>query len=104
MSCRHILAEIEDAKSALTAPRITPRGELRVHIPVGFGRLVVAPAMLRFTSLYPDLIVDAELSNRVLDLAYEGIDAAIQIGQVSNDARLAERKLCTLSFGSCASP
>lgn len=102
--CRQILAEIEEAKSAITATRVTPLGQLRFQMPVGFGRLVVAPALLRFTSLYPDLTVDAELSDRVVDVAYEGMDAAIQIGQVSGDARLAARKLCTLRFGACASP
>jgi LysR family transcriptional regulator for bpeEF and oprC len=101
--CRHILAEIDDAESALTLSKATPQGRLRVQVPVGFGRRVVVPELLRFTKQHPGLVVDAELSDRAIDLAYEGIDAAIQIGEPS-DVRLVARKLCTLSFGACASP
>lgn len=101
--CRHILAEIDDAESALTLSMTNLQGRLRVQMPVGFGRRVVVPKLLRFTEQHPGLVVDAELSDRVVDLAYEGIDAAIQIGQVS-DSRLVARKVCRLSFAACASP
>ena len=101
--CRHILAEVDDAESALALSTATPRGRLRVQMPVGFGRRVVVPQLLSFTRQYPDLIVDAELSDRVVDLAYEGLDAVIQIGQVS-DSRVVARKLCRLCFAACASP
>ena len=101
--CRHILAEIEDAKSALTLSNSVPRGKLRVQMPVGFGRRVVAPALLRFTEQHLGLSVDVELSDRAADLAYEGFDLAIQIGPIP-DTRLVARHLCNLSFAAYASP
>ncbi|MBT2300754.1 LysR family transcriptional regulator [Variovorax paradoxus] len=101
--CRHILAEIEDAKSALTLSNSVPQGKLRVQMPVGFGRRVVAPALLRFTEQNPGLSVDVELSDRAADLAYEGFDLAIQIGPIA-DTRLVARHLCNLSFAAYASP
>jgi LysR family transcriptional regulator, regulator for bpeEF and oprC len=81
----------------------TPHGRLRLQMPVGFGRRVVVPALGRLARKYPGLVVDAELSDRVADLAYEGFDAAIQIGQVS-DERLVARTLCRLRFTALASP
>ena len=101
--CRHILAEIDDAESAVTLSAANPRGRLRVQMPVGFGRRVVVPKLPDFARQYPDLAIDAELSDRVADLAYEGLDAMIQIGPVS-DARVVARELCRLSFAACASP
>jgi LysR family transcriptional regulator for bpeEF and oprC len=101
--CRNILAEVDDAESALTLSTATPKGRLRVQLPVGFGRRVIAPKLLSFTQEHPDLIVDVELSDRVVDLAYEGMDAAIHIGPV-NDARVVAKKLCRLTFSACASP
>ncbi len=101
--CRNILAEIDDAESALTLSTVAPKGRLRIQMPVGFGRRVIAPKLLGFTRLYPDLCVDAELSDRVVDLAFEGMDAVIHIGPVS-DSRVITRKLCRLTFTACASP
>lgn len=101
--CRNILAEVDDAESAITLSTATPKGTLRVQMPVGFGRRVVAPKLLSFTKEHPDLIVDVELSDRVVDLAYEGMDAAIHIGPIS-DSRVIARKLCRLTFSACASP
>lgn len=101
--CRNILAEIDDAESAVTLSTVTPKGRLRIQMPVGFGRRVITPKLLGFTQLHPDLCVDVELSDRVVDLAFEGIDAVIHIGPVS-DSRVIARKLCRLTFSACASP
>lgn len=101
--CRQILAAVEDAERSITLSKGTPHGRLRLKMPVGFGRRVVVPALRRLTQKHPGLVVDAELSDRVADLAYEGFDAAIQIGQVS-DERLVARTLCRLRFTALASP
>ncbi|KQT11206.1 LysR family transcriptional regulator [Ramlibacter sp. Leaf400] len=101
--CRQILAAVEEAERSVTQSRGTPHGRLRLQMPVGFGRRVVVPALRRLTQTHPGLVVDAELIDRVADLAYEGFDAAIQIGQVS-DERLVARTLCRLRFTALASP
>lgn len=101
--CRDILASVEEAERAVTLAKATPHGRLRVQMPVGFGRRVAVPALRDLAQKHPGLVVDAELSDRVADLAYEGFDAAIQIGQVS-DERLVARTLCRLRFTALASP
>jgi LysR family transcriptional regulator for bpeEF and oprC len=101
--CREILASIEDAERAVTLTKAAPHGRLRVQMPIGFGRRVVMPALRQLTQKYPGLVVNAELSDRVADVAYEGFDAAIQIGKVS-DERLVARTLCRLRFTALASP
>lgn len=101
--CRQILAAVEEAERSVTLSKGTPHGRLRLQTPVGFGRRVVVPALRELTQKFPGLVVDAELSDRVADLSYEGFDAAIQIGQVS-DERLVARTLCRLRFTALASP
>lgn len=101
--CREILTSVEEAERAVTLAKATPHGRLRVQMPVGFGRRVAVPALRELAQTHPGLVVDAELSDRVADLAYEGFDAAIQIGQVS-DERLVARTLCRLRFTALASP
>lgn len=101
--CLQILAQIEDAENLLGAATSSLHGRLHVHLPVGFGRRVIMPMLPRFLKQHPNLVLDAELSDRTVDLAYEGIDAAVQIGEPA-DARLIARKLCHLRFMACASP
>jgi LysR family transcriptional regulator for bpeEF and oprC len=101
--CQQILGQIEDAENLLVQATSSPHGRLRIHLPVGFGRRVIMPMMTTFLGRHPDIVLDAELSDRVVDLAYEGIDIAVQIGEPA-DARLIARKLCHLRFMACASP
>lgn len=101
--CRQILSEIEEAETALTRARAAPRGKLRVQMPVGFGRRVIVPALADFIARYPELVVDVELSDRVPDLAEEGLDAVVHIGQLG-DSRLVARRLCAIRHVTCAAP
>lgn len=101
--CQQILSDVQDAENALNSSQATPRGNLRVHLPVGFGRRIIVPALAAFSERYPSLVVDVELSDRTVDMAYEGIDVSVQIGDPP-DSRLVARKLCNLRFVACASP
>lgn len=101
--CQQILIEIEDAETAVTSTTATPQGRLRLQMPVGFGRRVVVPKMWAFTQRYPELNVDIELSDRLVDLTYESVDAVIHIGPVTDD-RVVAHRLCSLSFAAYASP
>ncbi|CAN5122809.1 LysR family transcriptional regulator [soil metagenome] len=101
--CRSILTEVDEAEAALGRTRSSPQGRLRVQMPVGFGRRVVVPALPAFSAQYPGITVDAELSDRIADVAYEALDAAIVIGPIG-DTRLIARRLCDLHFIAVASP
>jgi LysR family transcriptional regulator for bpeEF and oprC len=101
--CKQILTEIEDAETAVTATTATPKGRLRLQMPVGFGRRVIVPRMWEFTQRFPELSVDIELSDRLVDLTYEAVDAVVHIGTVTDD-RVVSHRLCNLSFAAYASP
>lgn len=55
-----------------------PRGLLRVTAPVALGRQVIAPALASFLTQYPDIRLELDLSDRILNLAQEGFDLAIR--------------------------
>jgi LysR family transcriptional regulator for bpeEF and oprC len=101
--CRRILEDVQEAEELLTSRRLTPRGRLRVQMPLGFGRLVVLPMLPRFLSSYPDLAVDVDLSDRIVDFADEGLDLAVRIGEIA-DSRVIARKIYDIRFVTCASP
>jgi DNA-binding transcriptional LysR family regulator len=55
-----------------------PRGLLRVTAPVALGRQVIAPALPAFVKLYPEIRLELDLSDRLINLPQEGFDLAIR--------------------------
>jgi LysR family transcriptional regulator for bpeEF and oprC len=101
--CKEVQVAINDAEDELRQTTGSLKGTVRLAMPVGFGRRVVAPALTSFALHYPDITIEAELTDRVVDLAYEPVDIAIVRGSVG-DARLVAKRLCELQFIACASP
>lgn len=101
--CRSMLTQLESAEIVLSPTRGSLQGRLRLHMSVGFGKRVVIPALAEFRKRYPGITIDAELTDRVVDLVYEGVDIAIVVGPIADD-RVIARKICDLQFVACASP
>lgn len=101
--CRRILDDVQEAEEVISSRRLALRGRLRVQMPLAFGRLVVLPKIPEFLASHPDLTVDVDLSDRVVDFADEGLDLAIRIGDIP-DTRMIARKLYDIRFVTCASP
>lgn len=102
-NCKQTLGEIEHAELLLSRATTGPYGRLRIHMTEGFGRRVIFPILGAFLKEHPNLTTNVELSDRVIDLASEGFDVDIRIGEVG-DSRLVARLLGHLSFAVCASP
>jgi DNA-binding transcriptional LysR family regulator len=101
--CRRILFDLDEAEALVTQAVSIPHGRLRVHMPMGFGKLVVLPALTQMDERYPDLILDVELGEHPADPIDDGMDAVIHLGNVPNSSYFA-RKLCDVKFVVCASP
>ncbi|MFM0740694.1 LysR family transcriptional regulator [Paraburkholderia xenovorans] len=91
---RRILAEIEAAELEMSQSAGSPRGRLRVSLPL-VGSLVL-PTLADFMLAYPEIELDLDFSDRVVDVIEEGFDAVVRTG-VLRDSRLAARQLG--SFG-----
>ncbi len=101
--CRAILAQIRQAESGAEAMRAAPRGKLKITAPVSFGSEWVSPAMTDYLRAYPEVSLDLNLNDRVVDLVDEGYDAAIRIGDLEDSAMVA-RPLRPYAMVICASP
>lgn len=101
--CRQVLADLEEAESQLTQVSAVPRGRLRVHMPTAFGKKVVLPGLAQRLAGLDGLKIDVELGERAIDLAEEGLDAAVHLGQLP-DSSLIARRLCEVRLVACASP
>ena len=86
---RRVLADIDDAESALAARRADPRGRLRITAPVMFGRLRVAPVVAAFLREHPALQIELLLADRIVDLVEEGLDVGVRIAQLPESSLVA---------------
>lgn len=98
-----ILGEIEEADASASADIIEVRGTLRVSVPVSFGVREIAPLLPDFTRDHPAVTVDLGLNDRYVDLADEGWDLAVRIGDMA-DSSLVARRLAACHTVVCAAP
>jgi DNA-binding transcriptional LysR family regulator len=101
--CRRILADVKHAESLAEAMAAAPRGVLKLTAPLTYGVEVFAPAMTDYLDAWPEVSLELDLSNRVVDLVEEGFDAAVRIGQLA-DSGLVARPLKPYRMRACASP
>lgn len=101
--CQRILAELEEAESAVSERSARATGNLVVSAPAGFGRQHVAPLLPSFLAEHRELSVNLNLSDRIVDLIGEGVDVAIRIAALT-DSNLVSVKLADNQRVVVASP
>jgi DNA-binding transcriptional LysR family regulator len=97
--CQRLLTDIANAEASVSAGGVKASGHLRITAPAGFGRRHVAPLVPRFRELHADVTISLNLSDRVVDLAGEGYDCAVRVGDMPDSSlvsvRMADnRRLC----------
>lgn len=95
--------ELAEARRLIDAAEETPRGTLRMSLNVFFGRKHILPHLLDYRQLYPDVRLEIDMTDRMVDLVEEGYDLAIR-GAPLPDSSLLARKLGGNPRVLCASP
>ena len=90
--CKRVLEQVRWAESAVERNRAAPQGLLRVSAPTTVGNQVLAPLVADFLLQNEQVRIDLQLTDGVVDLAGDGIDVALRIGDVL-DASLVARPL-----------
>jgi DNA-binding transcriptional LysR family regulator len=86
-----VLTGIDEARNATISLNARPQGVLRINVPTAFGRRYIMPLLPEFLSVYPDIRIDATLTDTTVDLIETGTDIAIRIGALSNSTLIAKR-------------
>jgi len=99
--CRRILSEVDAAEAELSDAAGSPRGRLRVGAPQLVNLLM--PIFDSFMARYPDIDLDIDMSDRMVDVVEEGFDIVIRTGE-QTDSRLVARRLGACPHVLVASP
>jgi DNA-binding transcriptional LysR family regulator len=97
--CQRVLSDVANMEASVSAGGVKASGHLRITAPAGFGRRHVAPLVPKFRALHSDVTLSLNLSDRVIDIADEGFDCAVRVGDMPDSSlvsvRLADnRRLC----------
>lgn len=97
--CQRLLADLANAEASVSAGGVKASGHLRITAPAGFGRRHVAPLVPQFRAQHAEVTITLNLSDRVVDLAGEGFDCAVRVGDMPDSSlvsvRMADnRRLC----------
>lgn len=100
--CRRILDELHDARAAMQAAAEAPRGRLRVSLPT-IGYRFLLPVLPEFQARYPEVELDLDFNDHLVDVVEAGLDVVIRSGELA-DSRLVARRLGPFRFILAASP
>lgn len=98
-----LLDELNILEQTVAGARAIPRGLLRVHATLGFGRRHIVPAISRFIQAHPEVEIQLQLSDRPVNLVEQGFDVALRFGEAP-DSRLTARTVAFNRRLLCASP
>jgi DNA-binding transcriptional LysR family regulator len=101
--CVEILGLVGDAEARALEAQTVPKGRLRVTAPVTFGIELLMPALAEYGRLFPMIDLDVVITDAMVDLAEDGFEAAIRLGNLP-DADLVARPLAPYRLTICGAP
>lgn len=101
---QQILADVMEAEAVTGAKAVSPNGLLRISAPLSFGISRLGQWLPGFLARYPGLRLDVDLSDRLVDLATDGIDVAVRIARTPASTNVVSRRIAPVAMTICAAP
>ena len=98
-----ILADLDEAEGFATTGAQEASGRLRITAPATFSIHCLAPMLGEFMLRHPNLSIDLQVEDRIVDIVAEGYDLAIRISQLK-DSTLIARQVASVRHVCVASP
>lgn len=99
-----LLDDMEDAELEARGYQTAPKGTIRLNVPMSFGLAHLTEAVEGFLRCYPDVEIELQFSDRLVDLVEQGVDVAIRVRRSLADSSLQARALRQSSNVVCAAP
>jgi DNA-binding transcriptional LysR family regulator len=101
---RKVLEQLSVAEASVESLHAQPRGRLRITAATTIGACAIAAVAADYQFAYPNVRIELDLSNSVIDLVDEGFDIAIRIGELNSDLDLVAREIGHYRMVVCAAP
>ena len=101
--CSQIVIDAENAARSINQLQETPSGLLRINAPVSFGSRHLLDVFSSFMHRYPEVKLEVEFNDRIIDVVDEGYDVVIRVGEIK-DSNLVARKITSSKSVMLASP
>lgn len=102
--CVQILADLDEAVTAVRELQDQPTGTLRVNGPMTLGTLHLAPVIAEYMRLYPDVYVELVLNDRFVDPLEEGFDVTVRVGEPVYSTSLVTQEVVSVPRVLCCAP
>lgn len=100
-----MLAEAQAARDVVDRLSATPRGVVRVSLPVSLAQQQMPMLLPEFLARYPEVRLQLSISNRRVDLINEGFDVALRVrSRLDDDGSLVMRSFGQIQELLVASP
>lgn len=93
----------ESARGELSPSPSTASGVLKLTAPSVFGQTIVLPLLSKLLEQHPELRIDLDVSDRVVDIVGQGFDLALRVATLG-DSELVARRIVDNPRIICASP
>ncbi|SFT15923.1 DNA-binding transcriptional regulator, LysR family [Sulfitobacter marinus] len=103
LTIRPLLDGLAEAEAQLTSDRLSPRGTLRMSVPVWMSNPAFAKILTAYHQQNPHVTFDVDLSGRKINMVEEGVDLALRVA-FKLDEGLIARKLAEVTFQLLAAP
>lgn len=101
--CSQIVIDAENAERSINQLQERPSGLLRINAPGSFGSKYLLNVLPQFMHLYPEVKLEVEFNDRLIDVVAEGYDVVIRVGEIK-DSNLVARKFTSSRAVVVASP
>lgn len=98
-----LIEDIEAAQNEIIDQGHTPKGTIRITCPVSFNHIFLTPLLPKFLKEFPEINVEAIVTDSKVDLISERIDLAIRFGKLEDSSSIAT-KLSDLEYIVCSTP
>ncbi len=102
--CQSIIDNAIQVERKLSEQQLIPKGNLRISCPVSFSLAHIRPILSEYMTLYPEVVVELELTDQLVDIVAEGYDLALRASEQLQDSSLVSRKLTSVDIITIASP
>ena len=100
---RPLLEGLDEAEARLSQATHSPRGTLRISLPVWMASPGFAKLFAAYRRAFPQVILDLDLSGKPVSLVDDGFDLALRVTTTPDEGLIA-RRIGEISFQLVASP